>query len=53
MLVRLMPKTGVFRRVRAVVALIVIATAIGLLFAGALGLTVWAIATAVHHAANN
>jgi hypothetical protein len=52
-LVRLLPKTSVFRRIRAIVALFVIATFIGLLVAGALGLAVWGIATAIHHAASN
>jgi hypothetical protein len=52
-LVRLIPRTGIFGRVRAVVALSVIAVALGLAAAGALGLIVWGLATAIHHAANN
>jgi hypothetical protein len=52
-LVRLIPRTGVFGRVRAVVALAVIAITFGLLLAGGLSLAVWGLAVAIHHAANN
>jgi hypothetical protein len=52
-LVRLIPRTGVFARVRAAVALSVIAVAMGLLVAGTLSVIVWGIATAIHHAAAN
>jgi hypothetical protein len=51
--VRILPKTSTLRRIRAFIALAVIATCIGFLVAGALGLAVWGIATAIHHAANN
>ncbi len=51
--VRILPKTSTLRRIRAFLALAVIATCIGFLVAGALGLAVWGIATAIHHAANN
>jgi hypothetical protein len=51
--VRILPKTSTLRRIRAFLALAVIATCIGFLVAGAFGLAVWGIATAIHHAANN
>ena len=51
--VRMVKATSTAARVRAAVALILIALAIGLALAGALGLIVWGIATAIHHAANN
>jgi hypothetical protein len=49
--VRIIPRTRVFARVRAGVALLVIAVAVGLLVAAVLSTVVWAIATAIHHAA--
>jgi len=52
-LVRLVPRTSIFARVRAVILLAIIAIIIGLLLAGAIGLAVWGLAAAVHHAANN
>jgi hypothetical protein len=52
-LVRIIPRTGVFARIRAVFALIVIAVAIGLVVAGTLSVIVWGIAAAIHHAAAN
>jgi hypothetical protein len=52
-LVRLIPRTGIFARVRAVVALTVIAVAIGVALAAALGVAVWGIASAIHHAVSN
>jgi hypothetical protein len=52
-LVRLIPRTGVFARVRAALALAVIAVAMGLLVAGTLSAIVWGIARAIHHAAAN
>jgi hypothetical protein len=51
-LVRIIPRTGVFARVRAAFALAVIAVALGLLVAGTLSVIVWGIATAIHHAAS-
>jgi len=52
-LVRLIPRTGPFARARAVIALTIIAASIGLVLAGVLGVIVWGLAAAVHHAANN
>jgi hypothetical protein len=52
-LVRIIPRTGVFARVRAAFALAVIAVAIGLVVAGTLSVIVWGIATVIHHAAAN
>jgi hypothetical protein len=52
-LVRLIPRTGIFARVRAVVALTVIAVTIGVGLAAALGVAVWGIAAAIHHAVSN
>jgi hypothetical protein len=52
-LVRIIPRTGVFARLWAVFALIVIAVAIGLVVAGTLSVIVWGIAAAIHHAAAN
>ena len=52
-LVRLIPRTSVFGRLRAIVALAVIAVAMGLLVAGTLSAVVWGIARAIHHAATN
>jgi hypothetical protein len=43
----------VFARLRAAVALAVIAVAMGLLVAGTLSAIVWGIARAIHHAATN
>jgi hypothetical protein len=51
--VRIIPRTGLWARLRAVVALAVIAVAIGLAAAAALSVIVWAVAMAVHHAAGN
>jgi hypothetical protein len=50
-MVRIIPRTGVFARIRAVFALAVIAVAIGLVVAGTLSVIVWGIAAAIHHAA--
>jgi hypothetical protein len=50
-LVRIIPRTGVFARIRAVFALVVIAVALGLVVAGTLSVIVWGIAAAIHHAA--
>jgi hypothetical protein len=52
-LVRVIPRTGIFARVRAGVALVVIAVAIGVGLAATLGLAVWGVAAAIHHAASN
>jgi hypothetical protein len=52
-LVRLIPRTGPFARVRAAVALTVIALAIGVSLAATLSVIIWAVAAAVHHAAIN
>jgi hypothetical protein len=52
-LVRIIPRTGVFARLRAAFALIVIAVALGLVLAGTLSVIVWGIATAIHHASAN
>ncbi len=52
-LVRLMPRTGIFARVRAVIALTVIAVTLGVGLAAALGVAVWGIAAAIHHAVSN
>jgi hypothetical protein len=51
--VRLIPRTGVFARFRAAFALAVIAVVIGLVFAGALSMVIWGVASAIHHAASN
>jgi hypothetical protein len=51
-LVRIIPRTGLWARLRAAVALTVIAITIGLGFAAVLSVIVWAVATAVHHAAS-
>ncbi|HEY3810729.1 MAG TPA: hypothetical protein VGL49_04775 [Acidimicrobiales bacterium] len=51
--VRLVPRTGVFARVRAAFALAVIAVAVGLAVAATLSLIVWGVAAAIHHAASN
>ena len=52
-LVRIIPRTGMFARLRAAVALAVIAVTIGFGVAAALSVIVWAVATAIHHAAAN
>jgi hypothetical protein len=52
-LVRLIPRTGPFARIRAAIALAVIAVVVGLVFAGAFSMIIWGIASAVHHAASN
>jgi hypothetical protein len=52
-LVRIIPRSGLFVRLRAAVALTVIAVTIGLGVAAALSVIVWAVATAIHHAAGN
>ncbi len=51
-LVRIIPRTGLWARLRAAVALTVIAITIGLCFAAVLSVIVWAVAMAVHHAAS-
>jgi hypothetical protein len=51
--VRLIPRTGIFGRLRAAIVLTVIAVAIGLIVASALSAIVWGIATAIHHASTN
>jgi hypothetical protein len=51
-LVRIIPRTGIWARLRAAVALTVIAVTIGLCFAAVLSVIVWAVAMAVHHAAS-
>ena len=50
-LVRIIPRTGMFARLRAAVALAVIAVIIGFGMAATLSVIVWAVATAIHHAA--
>lgn len=45
--------TSMAARFRAGIVLVLIALAVGLALAGALGLIVWGIATAIHHAASN
>ncbi len=52
-LVRIIPRTGMFARLRAAVALAVIAVIIGFGLAAALSVIVWGVATAIHHAAAN
>jgi hypothetical protein len=52
-MVRLIPRTGIFARLRAGFALAVIAVAMGLAVAGVLSVIVWGIASAIHHAATN
>jgi hypothetical protein len=51
--VRLVPRTGLFARMRAAFALAVIAVAVGLAVAATLSVIVWAVAAAIHHAASN
>jgi hypothetical protein len=50
-LVRIIPRTGMFARLRAAVALTVIAVIIGIAVAATLSVIVWGVATAIHHAA--
>lgn len=52
MLVRIIPRTGLWARLRAAIALTVIAITIGLGIAAVLSVVVWAVAMAVHHAAS-
>jgi len=52
-LVRLIPRTGMFARARSVIALTIIAVSIGVVLAGTLSVVVWGLAAAIHHAANN
>jgi hypothetical protein len=52
-LVRVIPTTSNLVRVRSAVALILIALIMGAALASVLGLAVWGIATAVHHASSN
>jgi hypothetical protein len=51
--VRIIPRTGWWARLRAGVALAVIAVTIGLGIAAVLSVIVWGVAMAVHHAAGN
>jgi hypothetical protein len=51
--VRIIPRTGIFGRLRAALALTVIAVIIGFGIAAALSVVVWAVAMAIHHAAAN
>jgi hypothetical protein len=52
-MVRIIPRSGLFVRLRAALALAVIAVAIGLSIAAVLSVVVWGVATAIHHAAGN
>jgi hypothetical protein len=52
-LVRIIPRSGLWVRLRAAVALAVIAVTIGLGGAAVLSVIVWAAARAIHHAAGN
>jgi hypothetical protein len=52
-MVKLIPRTGIFARFRAIVVLAFMAVVMGLVVAGALSVIVWGIATAIHHAAAN
>lgn len=51
--VRIIPRTGIFGRARAAVALAVIAVIIGVVVGGAFSVVVWGISSAIHHAAGN
>jgi hypothetical protein len=51
-LVRIIPRTGLWARLRAVLALAVIAVTIGIGIAAVLSVIVWGVAMAVHHAAS-
>ncbi len=51
-MVRIIPRTGIFARLRAAVALAVIAVIIGIGVAATLSVIVWGVATAIHHAAS-
>jgi len=50
---RLRTRTGAVRRIRSMVALVVIAVAIGTVMAGALGALVWGLSRVIHHAASS
>jgi hypothetical protein len=52
-LVKLIPRTGPFARIRAAIVLAVIAVAIGFAVAATLSVIVWGLATVIHHAAAN
>jgi hypothetical protein len=52
-LVRVIPTTSGLVRMRSAVALVLIALILGAAIASVLGVAVWGIATAVHHATSN
>ena len=52
-LVRVIPRTGMFARARSVIALTIIAVSIGVVLAGTLSVVIWGLAAAIHRAASN